>query len=92
VITLPRTRGGWRCVIADPAWSFNDRNTRGVDRPGAPYVGPAMLGDQREGEMCATLRSNDVRRIEQVPCSSIRADWSLYEDFDPAIPAPETAL
>jgi N6-adenosine-specific RNA methylase IME4 len=30
VITLPRTRGGWRCVIADPAWSFNDRNTRGA--------------------------------------------------------------
>lgn len=36
------------------------------------------------GEMCATLRSCDARRLEQVPCSDIRSKWILYEDFDPA--------
>lgn len=30
MITLPTTRGGWRCLIADPPWSFSDRNTRGA--------------------------------------------------------------
>jgi N6-adenosine-specific RNA methylase IME4 len=30
VIVLPRTRGGWRCLIADPAWQFSDRSTRGA--------------------------------------------------------------
>lgn len=31
----------------------------------------------------ATLRSCDVRRIRDIPCSAIRARWALYEDFDP---------
>lgn len=30
MIDLPRTRGGWRCFIADPPWRFSDRNTRGA--------------------------------------------------------------
>ena len=30
MIDLPRTRGGWRCLLADPPWSFSDRNTRGA--------------------------------------------------------------
>lgn len=30
MISLPRTRGGWRCLIADPAWQFSDSNTRGA--------------------------------------------------------------
>lgn len=30
MIELPRTRGGWRCILADPAWQFSDRNTRGA--------------------------------------------------------------
>lgn len=25
---LPRARGGWRCVVADPPWSFKDRGSR----------------------------------------------------------------
>jgi N6-adenosine-specific RNA methylase IME4 len=28
LLDLPRTRGGWRCVVADPAWSFRDRGSR----------------------------------------------------------------
>jgi N6-adenosine-specific RNA methylase IME4 len=28
VTEIPRTRGGWRCVLADPPWRFSDRNTR----------------------------------------------------------------
>jgi N6-adenosine-specific RNA methylase IME4 len=30
VIDLPTTRGGWRCIIADPPWRFTDSNTRGA--------------------------------------------------------------
>ena len=33
-------------------------------------------------DMMATLRSCDVRRIE-MPCAHLRAEWWLYEDFDP---------
>lgn len=27
---LPEIPGGWRCIIADPAWSFSDKNTLGA--------------------------------------------------------------
>lgn len=30
MIPIPRTRGGWRCLVADPPWAFSDRNTRGA--------------------------------------------------------------
>jgi N6-adenosine-specific RNA methylase IME4 len=30
IATLPRTRGGWRCILSDPPWQFSDRNTRGA--------------------------------------------------------------
>ena len=29
MIVLPRTRGGWKCFIADPPWRFSDTATRG---------------------------------------------------------------
>lgn len=28
MIDLPRARGGWRCIVADPPWSFNDKGSR----------------------------------------------------------------
>lgn len=28
MIVLPRTRGGWRCVLADPPWRFGNTRTR----------------------------------------------------------------
>lgn len=30
MIELPRVRGKWRCVIADPPWRFSDHATRGA--------------------------------------------------------------
>jgi N6-adenosine-specific RNA methylase IME4 len=30
VLPLPRVRGGWRCIVADPPWKFSDSNTRGA--------------------------------------------------------------
>jgi N6-adenosine-specific RNA methylase IME4 len=29
VIDLPTTKGGWRCVLSDPPWRFQDSATRG---------------------------------------------------------------
>jgi N6-adenosine-specific RNA methylase IME4 len=29
-VKLPRVRGGWRCLVADPPWRFSDRNTIGA--------------------------------------------------------------
>lgn len=28
MIEIPRTRGGWRCIVADPPWSFSDKGSR----------------------------------------------------------------
>ncbi len=42
MITLPRTRGGWRCVVADPPWRFSDRNTRAA----AERHYPTMSGEE----------------------------------------------
>lgn len=30
VISIPTTPGGWRCIIADPPWRFNDRGCEGA--------------------------------------------------------------
>lgn len=42
MIGLPRVRGGWRCLVADPPWKFSDTNTRGA----AERHYPTMSGEE----------------------------------------------
>jgi N6-adenosine-specific RNA methylase IME4 len=54
VIVLPRTRGGWRCLLADPAWSFSDRNTRGAAERHYPTMSGVEIANMPVREVVAT--------------------------------------
>jgi N6-adenosine-specific RNA methylase IME4 len=53
MIVLPRTRRGWRCVLADPAWSFNDRNTRGAAERHYPTMSGIEIANMPVREIVA---------------------------------------
>jgi N6-adenosine-specific RNA methylase IME4 len=43
LLALPRVRGGFGCLLADPPWSFSDRNTRGAaERHYSTMTGPEI--------------------------------------------------
>lgn len=73
MIDLPTTRGGWRCVLADPAWRFSDRNTRGA----AERHYPTMSNDE--------IAAMPVRDI--VAADAVLALWFPDTHLEPALAA-----
>lgn len=53
MIVLPRTRGGWRCLLADPPWSFQDRATRGAAERHYPTMDGVAIANMPVREVVA---------------------------------------
>lgn len=53
MIVLPRARGGWRCLVADPPWSFSDRATRGAAERHYPTMSGIEIANMPVREVVA---------------------------------------
>jgi N6-adenosine-specific RNA methylase IME4 len=53
ILELPRVRGGWRVVLADPPWRFSDRNTRAAAERHYPTMTGAEIANLPVHELAA---------------------------------------
>lgn len=53
MILLPRTRGGWRCFIADPAWRFSNTASRAAAENHYPTMSNEEIALMPVGETAA---------------------------------------
>lgn len=82
--TIPRVQGGYRCIVADPPWFFNDRGSRAT--PGQTSgPGYAMLATEEIAAVPMTeLAAPDAVLLLWFPDTHVRdalwlVDWWEFE-------------